>query len=312
MEAVLQYRVEKEVVAPTVTQVEPRFEPAPRVTVRWTWDMRKSSLPPGAAVDYRWRISDTEGAVVQTGWQRVFFEDDRYPWRELRSGMLRLLWHEGSDSFAEGLLEAAIEALERIEAVLGVTLEEEVAVYVYASTGELLGALIFPQEWTGGLAFVEYGVVVVAVAPSDLDWGRRALAHELAHLVVHRLIYGPLARLPSWLDEGLAMHMEGGLRHDLAAVLDEAVASDSLYSVRSLEGSFPADYAGAALAYAESWSIVDYLLQSYGEEALRELLLSFREGKTPDEALTEVYGFDEDELDARWRESLGLRAHAQV
>jgi hypothetical protein len=49
---------------------------------------------------------------------------------------------------------------------------------------------------------------------------------------------------------------------------------------------------------------VEYLLDNYGQERMLELLAILKQGNTYDEALTEVYGFDIDGLDANWRGTL--------
>ena len=87
---------------------------------------------------------------------------------------------------------------------------------------------------------------------------------------------------------------------------DEAISKNELISVRSLSSSFPTDPDAARLSYAESFSLVDFLLDEYGGEKMSELLGVFKAGSSYDDALIQVYGFDMDGLDARWRGSLGL------
>ena len=60
----------------------------------------------------------------------------------------------------------------------------------------------------------------------------------------------------------------------------------------------------ATLSYAESYTVVDYLITTYGQDKMFELLETFREGASYDGALMEVYGFDTGGLDQRWREYL--------
>ena len=166
--------------------------------------------------------------------------------------------------------------------------------------------MVYPQEWTGGVAFFDYGIIAIGISPGDLAWGKRAIAHELGHLVVHQAVFGPYGELPTWLDEGLAMDAEGNLRSDLQKKLDKAVTNDTLFSVRSISSSFPPDPDEAALCYAESYSVVQFLLDNYGRHKILELLNVFQEGSTYDDALNEVYGFDMDGLNTAWREGLGL------
>ncbi|HWR71117.1 MAG TPA: peptidase MA family metallohydrolase, partial [Dehalococcoidia bacterium] len=108
--------------------------------------------------------------------------------------------------------------------------------------------------------------------------------------------------LPNWLDEGLAMYAEGPLSDDLDSALKSAGRLDS---VQSLSSSFPADTAGATLAYAESYSLVEYLLENKGgRENMLELLGAIRGGSGYEEALVEVYALSIGQLDFQWKQYL--------
>jgi len=303
----LRYQVDRLSHATVVSEGWADFVPGKRIEGSWTWDMRKSSLPPGAALQYWWVLEDAAGRRFESEPERLLFEDDRYEWRTLGDGDLTLSWYEGSDSFGEELLEASEAAVTRLQSMgagdlgwSGAKLRP-MKVYVYASSQDLQGSMIFPQEWTGGVAFTEFGIIGIGISPLSLDWGKRALTHELTHLVVHQLTYGPYSRLPTWLDEGLAMYNEGELEAYLLPYLEEAILGDELISVRSLCSPFSADPGKAYLSYAQSYSLVDYLLGAYGDAQMFELLNVIAEGNTYDDALTMVYGFDIDGLDRRWR-----------
>jgi hypothetical protein len=90
-------------------------------------------------------------------------------------------------------------------------------------------------------------------------------------------------------------------------MLQEAASSDELFSVQSLGSSFPADPEKARLAYAQSHSLVDFLITNHGRDKMLQLLEVFQRGSSYDDALLEVYGFDTSGLDDRWRDSLGPR-----
>jgi len=84
-------------------------------------------------------------------------------------------------------------------------------------------------------------------------------------------------------------------------VLDNAIKEDKLISVRSLGSSFPAGPEQARLAYAQSLSLVSYLVDTYGWAEMRELLAVFQAGSTYDNALQQVYSFDIGGLTERWQ-----------
>jgi len=199
-------------------------------------------------------------------------------------------------------MAAAQQALTKLGQDTGAELEKPVKLYIYADAQDLQGAMIYPQEWTGGVAFTRYGIIAIGIAPDNLSWGKRAIAHELAHLVIHQMTLNPYSGLPTWLDEGLAMYAEGPLVPLYKAYLDKAIAENSLISVRSLSSPFSA-YAEESLpSYAQSYSLVEFLIGSYGQDKMLELLLTFKQGSSYDAALEKVYGFDMDGLDTLWQD----------
>jgi len=308
----LRYRVRKITTVAVITTISPDFAPGNKVETSWTWDTRKSSLPTGAEIEYKWVIGNSAGDRSETDWATFTFEDSHHQWRELAEGDIRLFWYDGGDSFGRALMQAGQTALVKLAQDTGAGLESTAKIYIYGNTSELHESLIFPQEWTGGLTFAEYGIIVIGVSTNEQDWGEKTVAHELTHLVIHQMVSGPLSVLPTWLDEGLAMSSERELRGDLQRMLENAIASDTLHSVRSLTGSFPADYDEAGLAYAQSYSLVRFLVDSYGGEKMLALLRVFKAGSSPDDALMEVYGFDLAGFEELWRESLGLEATAMA
>ena len=80
----------------------------------------------------------------------------------------------------------------------------------------------------------------------------------------------------------------------------------------ALLGLFPAETDEAGLAYAQSYSLVRFMIDSYGSDLIYDLLQMFRNGSAVDNALMEVYGFDSEGLDNEWRESLGLPSGQMV
>jgi hypothetical protein len=313
----LYYQVDKMNYAEVVSEGWADFTPASMVEANWVWDMRNAGLPPGAEVTYWWMIEDADGNRFETSPEIMHFDDDRYLWQSLTSTVpqgseVSLFWYEGSDYFARELMDTCEEGLARLAQDIGTSPERPINIYIYASTGDLQGAMIFPQEWTGGVAFTAFSTIAIGIPPGELDWGKGALLHELTHLVVHQVTFSPYGRLPLWLDEGLAMYNEGELDPDLSSYLERAILEDELISVRSLCSPFSAYPEKAYLSYAQSYSLVEYLLDNYGQDRMLALLTILKQGSTYDEALTEVYGFDIDGLDALWRGTLASHTAISV
>jgi hypothetical protein len=307
----LYYQVDKMNYAEVASEGWADFTPASKVEANWTWNMANASLPPGAEVTYWWRIKDADGNKVETSPEIMHFDDSRYAWQSLtgtvpQDGELTLFWYTGGDSFARELMDACQEGLARLTQDIGTYPERPIKIYIYASDSDLKGAMISSNEWSGGVAFTDFGIIAINIPPSELDWGKKALVHELTHLVVRQVTFSPYGQLPLWLDEGLAMYNEGELDPVFHSYLEKAILEDKLISVRSLCSPFSAYSEKASLSYAESYSLVEYLLDNYGQGKMLNLLALLKQGNTYDEALTAVYGFDIDGLDARWRATLTI------
>jgi acyl-CoA-binding protein len=139
------------------------------------------------------------------------------------------------------------------------------------------------------------------------DGGGDILRHELTHVVTKVAGVGPYGDLPAWLDEGTAMYAQSEPGAGFTNALERAVDKDQLMSVRSMT-SPTGDPDKITLFYGEAWSLVSFLVDEYGEEKFARLYAIFKDGSTTDNALQQVYGFDQDGLEDAWRASLGSQA----
>ena len=273
------------------------------VSVTKEWDMRRTgSVPPGAVVWWRWRVVDDIGQEFFSPRQEVIYNDERFDWRMHRSDNITFYWYAGGNSFGRRLADSVRDVLANLH--LGRDLTAPVKAFVYESADDLRGAVLFPQSWTGGLAFRSHNILLIAVDPGEFDTDISGMIHELAHLLVSELTFNCFGDLPTWLEEGLAMYAEGDLTDYQRISLEAAIASDDLISLRSLNSSFPADHSGAHLSYVQSWSLVDYLITAYGWPKMQSLLNMFAEGATYEQAIKRIYRMDLDGLQAAWFQSL--------
>ena len=303
----LEYGTDKRSLVSEISRVEPEYAPGVTIRTSWVWEMKKTgSLPPGAKVWWQWRITDEADRTYVTPRQTMVFEDTRYRWQVEVAHDLDIYWHSLGASLVKDLTEGVESRLSRVKLEVDIPEERKPKVFVYPSYEELRSAVLFTQEWTGALAFWDYNIILIPVQSDDLQWAKRTLAHEITHLLVREATFGPFGDIPTWLNEGLAQYAEGEMEEYQREILARAIEQDELISVRSLGSSFPADPDQARLAYAQSLSLVSYLVETYGWAQMRELLAMFKEGSTYDNALQKVYSFDTGGLEERWRANIGL------
>ena len=291
------------------SSVRLEIEPSSEVDLSWDWQMKKTgSIPPGTNVWWRWRVEDEGGRRYLSPAEELSWEDPRFQWSSFAQEDLTIYWYEGASDFGEKLAQTVgLSLLSAFDEELA----KPIKAFVYTKVDDARGAVLFTQEWTGALAYPSYNILLAQISSDAPDPERRLLIHELAHLAIEELSFNCLADLPTWLDEGLATYLEGSLAQFLQDSLDLAIRLDKLISVRSLNSSFPADPDDARLAYGQSFSLVRYLRLSFGWDRMRQLLAVFKEGSTSDDALEQVYGFDSDGLDERWREYVGVRQSSE-
>jgi hypothetical protein len=297
----LRYAVDKVTYAPSFAEAWPDIQAGKNVSARWTWDMRKSSLPPGARITYWWIIEDNAGGKLTSPKETVFFEDTRYKWQKVTDKMITILWYQGNSSFADQLLKAGVDARARLEADAGVVLDKPVSIFIYASYRDLRGSIVAAEEWTGGVAYAGFSIISIGISTNNLDWGKEAVAHEIGHLITHQVAFSPYgAALPPWLDEGLAMHTEGPQPDADKVALRKLITGGTIATLKSLSSPFPADPQEAFAAYAQSRSVIEYLADNFDKSKINDLLVTLNNGASMDDALTRVYGLNLDGLDEAW------------
>ncbi len=271
--------------------------------IEWEWPMvRSGNPPPGAELWWEWTITDDQGNTTTTPRQTLTFTDDRFDWQTVQEGDVTLHWYAGDD-VGPVLLDAAVSGLALLEEDMGIELQEPVELFIYGRTDDMRDAVLYIQDWAGGVAFAEYNTILIGVAPSQAEgWGSDTVRHELAHLVLGQ--YGRSCvggHRPTWLEEGLAMYAEGEPSEQVLSDLERSQKNNDFAALRSLNGPFPAHGDAAGSAYSQSYSVVQFLQDEYGIESLQDLLLLMASGTGIDAALEKVYGFNVDGLESAWR-----------
>jgi len=303
---VLEYGTTELTCGSVIAKAFPQFTSGASTNVEWTWEMRQSgSLPPGTSIWWRWRYTDANGVIRVSEQRTLTWLDSTYNWQTLTSGQINLHWYSGDQTFAQDLLAAAETGLARLQNDAGLQPDMPIHLYIYANTDDMKDAILYEPSWTGGMAFPAHDIVIIGISQRDIVWGRSTIAHELTHVLVGHLTFSCLGDVPTWLNEGLAVFAEGELDPSSQTQLDQAISSDQLLSIRSLSGGFSEVPSRAYLSYSQSYSIVNFLVDTYGQNKMNSLLITLRDGTTLDNALLQIYGFDIDGLEAAWRESVG-------
>ena len=110
--------------------------------------------------------------------------------------------------------------------------------------------------------------------------------------------------LPLWLNEGLAEYANRDKTVSYDLYLDWGIGTNQLKPLSQLL-TFPGDPKLTLVAYGQSRSVVNYMIDNYGVEAMNSLLTNLSEGMTVNESILDSYGIELETLDSEWRKSIG-------
>jgi len=304
----LEYSVDQLACGTVKARALPAFRPAQNVKAAWMWKMQDSgSLPPGAKIRWQWRVIDANGDQLLTEPREVTWLDDTHPWHTLTSQKVNLHWYRGNEAFARRMLGAAQAGLATVSQKLGLQPDGPIDLYLYADGDEMRQAVFYKPDWTGGVAYPKNNITIIGIAPADETWGKQAIAHEITHILVDRFGFSCLGSRPTWLDEGLAVLIEGGPTRAEQEQFQAALRDGDLIALSALDASFSKDDYTVSLAYTESYSVVNFLVTRYGREKLLNMIRLLRDGAATQPALQAVYGLDEIGLENAWRAQVGAK-----
>ena len=159
-------------------------------------------------------------------------------------------------------------------------------------------------DWSGGV--YDGKIRLPFGSAKEITPGIRAvLYHEYAHVVVFDLTRG---NCPLWLNEGIAeIFGRTQYSHPLTE-LEHAVRKGAAADFRKLEKSFSGlSSADATLAYQQSYSMVDYMVSTYGWHRVKQILVGLGNGMNAESAIAAAlgdYNQTYDGLIAEWHEHI--------
>ncbi len=220
--------------------------------------------------------------------------------------------------------------------------------YQFAPRQKIQCVLIDEEDTPNGFAFANNAWIVLYLTPLNFqlrgatDWFANVASHELAHVFTlqkmkadSRLLgisifaewssvkqrqFGQADFLfdpnstPAWLAEGLAQYgayRTGGDTLDAhrRALIEQANQDGSLHSLAEM-ATFTADGRRSEMVYAQGFSLVSWLYQSYGDSLVNHMMdISAQHGWR--RGFQKAFGQSPDEIYSRWKPTLPKRP-AQV
>jgi len=260
---------------------------------------------PNTKIEYQFRVTAADGMTTLGPLGNVTVTDDRFQWQTLSQGLVNVHWYEGDQAFAQAAADVANQAIDKASQLLGTTLPAPVDLFVYSTQQALLDAVSPSRENIAGEAHSDIATMFVWLPPDQApSESAVTVAHELTHLVFNEATQNPYHEAPRWLNEGVAVYLSEGYSQQFKSVVDGNAATNSLIPLQGLAGFFPSPYDQFFLAYGEAVSGVDYFVRTYSEDTLWNLVKSYADGLSDDDAFTAATGGNMEAFNAAWMASL--------
>lgn len=275
-----------------------------------TLNLQGQFIPSGVDLEFWWRIADDDGTVAESAPEETAWFDPRWDWRELRTGQVHLHYYNHNADFAQEMLDSAQATVTELEQRFSMARSAPLDIWVYPSSEDFRGAQMpNSRESIAGASYPGYYLIVAVVPDGSTGEVGRVILHEVSHQVLYQATDNPFTYPPLWFDEGMATHFQVGGTDGFMGMVVRAYRDDTLFDIPSLDASFPYLPAQATLAYATSWSVVEYIEITWGDEGISRLIAAYATGVPYDQALIEALGVDGDELNDAWR--VWVASHAE-
>ncbi|MGQ9730587.1 MAG: peptidase MA family metallohydrolase [Candidatus Zipacnadales bacterium] len=128
----------------------------------------------------------------------------------------------------------------------------------------------------------------------------RLVRHEIIHLLLGRALGEANEEAPRWLHEGAAKYYGDDWSGADRTMLAEAYRNGKLHTIDEL-ADFPEHPDQSAVAYAESYVLVKYLVSLDPPHGLATFLAHFRDTREVERAFRRAYGLSTVEIEAGWQ-----------
>ncbi len=271
-------------------------------------------IPPGTVFRYHYQVFTEDGESFKTEQKEFVYIDSRFEWESLTEGPLTVYYYGPTETRARLIMDASLEATATMSRVLGMEQVEPINIVTYNNYRHMQAALPpRPQTVREGLitqgqAFTDIRVLLVLGTDPTIEG---IASHEVTHVLVDDAAGRAYTLLPTWLNEGLAEFGNVSPSESYDNALLYGIYTRRVKPLSHLN-RFLGEPDDVVIAYGQSRSVVSYLIHTYGESKMADLMSRLDQTLSLDQAMIQVYGFDQDGLDAEWRTRMGLRPFGEA
>ena len=215
-------------------------------------------------------------------------------WEQQKGTNFIIYYRDVPEDFVNTVMEEAELSFKSVTENLGITRYEgwhwakRASIYIYKDENDYIqnGG---QAGWSHGSALVTMKTIMTYPAASGFF--DSILPHELGHIILYEIV-GPVANMPLWFNEGVAMYQEKAKRLGSHQVVKKSIENGQfiplteLTNMRLYKNSKDND---VELFYAESDSIVNFMISELGEARFYKLCRELKNYTPFESALPKVY-----------------------
>lgn len=308
--AELLYHVRTQVSSTSFSREKIEIEPAKQVILRFDWDTEGTTVFPSTPYLYHWEVTDSAGNEVVSDEFFVRYIDTRYDWNIQENSSVAVWAHDRPNSFGETVFEIANSSLADQYPLFGVDLDYQIHIIIYNTNEEFADWHAVRTNAIGGEANSDIGVTAQIVGMSGFtnNWLNDVIPHEISHLYFAQATANGAVDPPNWLNEGVAMYNEFNNNSSTLRAVESAAARGDLIILSTLNDGFGrlVSEERFRFAYDVSLSAVIYMVETFGERGLANLLANYKSGLRTDEGFLAAFGVDMTQFELDWAAWVGV------
>ncbi|HEY8177646.1 MAG TPA: peptidase MA family metallohydrolase [Candidatus Limnocylindria bacterium] len=274
----------------------------------YVWDAADRYVVPNTEIDYQWRATE-DGRTTLSAEESLLYDDDRpgLDWQAAVIGEATVHWYGGNEQVARHLGELTAGGAAQAEDLLGHEMDGAVDIFIYDAREDFFGALgPGAREWFGAATFPPLRTIFMWLGAGPASYLETTVVHEVTHVVFQDATVNAFHDPAKWLNEGLATWAEQRAADVQQSTVESEASRGGLLSFDAIAYDFPFGTRGATLSYAMGTTMVDMIIDRYGEDAIARIAEAYRTGSSDDEALEEGTGVPADQLYADYYDSFGV------
>jgi hypothetical protein len=243
------------------------------------------------------------------GKNRIQYQD--FVWTYLDYDKYRVYNYQGGIEIAKYVSVSVDKIIPVLEKRLDYSLQDKLNIIVYNNQTDFkqsnIGLSLAEQSNTGGITKIVGDKLFVYFNGSHADLDRQLRA-AIAEVFINQILYGgnigemwrnsALLSVPEWYSKGLVKYLSEGWTTYSDNLLYDAAKNDHFSKFNKLTGN-QATNAGYGLWY--------YIVDTYGETSIKDLLSMTRATRSPDNALLFVLGINLNNLVYDFNDSYNRR-----